>query len=223
MAVSSFSCPRVFSGSSSSHSSSFECRSDPDFSGSARLETPKISARAVVMVSFSGVSSMIFRFPPNFVRQLSTKARRNCSNIGVAQIVAASWSNNAASGSSTSAAAASGSAAASAVPAPAAPVEMTTGDEMAVVDGLNNVQMKALADLKKEASFLSSDGSLTIHAGIRFFLYLFIIILCLFQNIFLRKTFFLITYFSRKCDGVLMDVHLGLFKIDYRLVLELYE
>ncbi|XP_044467867.1 cystathionine gamma-synthase 1, chloroplastic isoform X2 [Mangifera indica] len=167
MAVSSFSCPRVFSGSSSSHSSSFECRSDPDFSGSARLETPKISARAVVMVSFSGVSSMIFRFPPNFVRQLSTKARRNCSNIGVAQIVAASWSNNAASGSSTSAAAASGSAAASAVPAPAAPVEMTTGDEMAVVDGLNNVQMKALADLKKEASFLSSDGSLTIHAGER--------------------------------------------------------
>lgn len=171
MAVSSFSCPRVFSGSSFSYSSSFECRSDPDFSGSARLEKPKISARAVGMVSFSGVSSMIFRFPPNFVRQLSTKARRNCSNIGVAQIVAASWSNNAASGSSTSAAAASGSAAAAAVPAPAAPVEMTTGDEMAVVDGLNNVQMKALADLKKEASFLSSDGSLTIHAGIRFFLY----------------------------------------------------
>lgn len=202
MAVSSFSCPRVFSGSSSSHSSSFECRSDPDFSGSARLEKPKISARAVGMVSFSGVSSMIFRFPPNFVRQLSTKARRNCSNIGVAQIVAASWSNNAASGSSTSAAAAaSGSAAASAVPAPAAPVEMTTGDEMAVVDGLNNVQMKALADLKKEASFLSSDGSLTIHAGIRFFLSLFIIILCLFQNIFLRKHFFLLLIFQESVTG----------------------
>lgn len=221
MAVSSFSCPRVFSGSSFSYSSSFECRSDPDFSGSARLEKPKISARAVGMVSFSGVSSMIFRFPPNFVRQLSTKARRNCSNIGVAQIVAASWSNNAASGSSTSAAAAaSGSAAASAVPAPAAPVEMTTGDEMAVVDGLNNVQMKALADLKKEASFLSSDGSLTIHAGIRFFLYNYFMFI---SEHFSEKTFFFITYFSRKCDGVLMDVHLGLFKIDYRLVLELYE
>ncbi|KAL2634432.1 hypothetical protein R1flu_005911 [Riccia fluitans] len=32
----------------------------------------------------------ILRFPPNFVRQLSIKARRNCGNIGVAQVVAAS-------------------------------------------------------------------------------------------------------------------------------------
>ena len=32
----------------------------------------------------------ITRFPPNFVRQSSIKARRNCSNIGVAQVVAAS-------------------------------------------------------------------------------------------------------------------------------------
>lgn len=32
----------------------------------------------------------ITRFPPNFVRQASIKARRNCSNIGVAQVVAAS-------------------------------------------------------------------------------------------------------------------------------------
>jgi cystathionine gamma-synthase len=30
------------------------------------------------------------RLPPNIVRQLSIKARRNCSNIGVAQVVAAS-------------------------------------------------------------------------------------------------------------------------------------
>eukprot|EP00252_Welwitschia_mirabilis_P017846 TRINITY_DN3972_c0_g1_i1.p1 TRINITY_DN3972_c0_g1~~TRINITY_DN3972_c0_g1_i1.p1 ORF type:complete len:496 (-),score=22.61 TRINITY_DN3972_c0_g1_i1:425-1912(-) len=36
---------------------------------------------------------IITRFPPNFVRQLSIKARRNCSNIGVAQIVAASVTN----------------------------------------------------------------------------------------------------------------------------------
>ncbi|CAL9205948.1 unnamed protein product [Musa hybrid cultivar] len=44
---------------------------------------------------FAGLSSaLILRFPPNFVRQLSTKARRNCCNIGVAQIVAASWSNS---------------------------------------------------------------------------------------------------------------------------------
>ncbi|KAJ0098393.1 hypothetical protein Patl1_21879 [Pistacia atlantica] len=110
---------------------------------------------------------MIFRFPPNFVRQLSNKARRNCSNIGVAQIVAASWSNNAASGSSTSAAAASGSAAAAAIPVPAAPVETTTGGEVAMVDGVNNVQMEALADLKNEASFLNFDGSIAIHAGER--------------------------------------------------------
>uniref|UniRef100_I1PBQ6 plant cystathionine gamma-synthase n=1 Tax=Oryza glaberrima TaxID=4538 RepID=I1PBQ6_ORYGL len=34
-------------------------------------------------------SATILRFPPNFVRQLSTKARRNCSNIGVAQIARA--------------------------------------------------------------------------------------------------------------------------------------
>lgn len=38
-------------------------------------------------------SVIILRFPPNFVRQLSTKARRNCSNIGMAQIVGASWAD----------------------------------------------------------------------------------------------------------------------------------
>lgn len=124
--------------------------------------------------SFSGVSSLIFRFPPNFVRQLSTKARRNCSNIGVAQIVAASWSNSSGSGSNSAAAAASGSAAAAApaIPAPALPVDIVTGDEVAVVDGLN-VQLEALKDMKKEASFLSSDGSLTIHAGTFLFYFIF--------------------------------------------------
>ncbi|KAG0581992.1 hypothetical protein M758_3G025200 [Ceratodon purpureus] len=42
----------------------------------------------------------ITRFPPNFVRQSSIKARRNCSNIGVAQVVAASATdrNNPAAG-----------------------------------------------------------------------------------------------------------------------------
>lgn len=47
-----------------------------------------------VAVTAHGLSWLIFKFPPNFVCQLSTKARRNCSNIGVAQIVAASWSEN---------------------------------------------------------------------------------------------------------------------------------
>lgn len=45
-----------------------------------------------VLLSRWGYTSSppISRFPPNFVRQLSIKARRNCSNIGVAQVVAAS-------------------------------------------------------------------------------------------------------------------------------------
>ncbi|KAK3212460.1 hypothetical protein Dsin_017166 [Dipteronia sinensis] len=166
MAVSSSQCVRILSHFPSS--SSFECRSDPDYSGSARFEKPRISHRrvpgaAASASTFDGLSSLIFKFPPNFVRQLSTKARRNCSNIGVAQVVAASWSNNSASGSPS--AAASGSAAA-AVPAPASPVEILAGDEVAVVDGLN-VQLEALADLKNEASFLSSDGSIAVHAGER--------------------------------------------------------
>ncbi|KAL9427293.1 hypothetical protein AB3S75_029479 [Citrus x aurantiifolia] len=163
MAVSSYSSQKILSFSSSC--SSFECRSDPDLSGSARFDKPRISAARVIgasTASFSGLSSLIFRFPPNFVRQLSTKARRNCSNIGVAQIVAASWSNGVGSGSNSAAAAA-----ASAAPAPPVPVEITSGDDIALVDGLKNVQLEALADLKNEASFLSSDGSLAIHAGER--------------------------------------------------------
>ncbi|XP_047332722.1 cystathionine gamma-synthase 1, chloroplastic-like [Impatiens glandulifera] len=42
----------------------------------------------VFHLSSSGV------LPTLFVRQLSIKARRNCSNIGVAQVVAASWSSS---------------------------------------------------------------------------------------------------------------------------------
>ncbi|CDP21668.1 unnamed protein product [Coffea canephora] len=82
----------------------FECRSGPDFSG--RLPRPefptfgaaRFSAKAnSVTQGFSAGSlfySLISRFPLNFGRQRSTKARRNCSNIGIAQIVAASWSDN---------------------------------------------------------------------------------------------------------------------------------
>lgn len=112
---------------------------------------------------YGGGASKIFRFPPNFVRQLNTKARRNCGNIGVAQVVAASWSNNSASGSAAAAAASGSAATAAAVPT--APVELTTGDEVGVVDGFNNVQLEGLADLKNKASFLSSGGSIAIHAG----------------------------------------------------------
>ncbi|KAK2655593.1 hypothetical protein Ddye_008645 [Dipteronia dyeriana] len=169
MAVSSSQCMRILSHSPPS--SSFECRSDPDYSGSARFEKPRISYRrvpgaAASASTFGGLSSLIFKFPPNFVRQLSTKARRNCSNIGVAQVVAASWSNNPASGSPSAAASGSAAAAAAAFPAPASPVEISAGDEVVMGDGLN-VQLEVLADLKNEASFLSSDGSIAVHAGER--------------------------------------------------------
>nr|XP_023886480.1 cystathionine gamma-synthase 1, chloroplastic [Quercus suber]POE68389.1 cystathionine gamma-synthase 1, chloroplastic [Quercus suber] len=174
MAVSS--CPRVFP-------SFFECRSDPEFSGA-----PKTSGgwqRKPSQSRFFGsrlnspasAQGAILRFPPNFVRQLSTKARRNCSNIGVAQIVAASWSNNS-NPSSPPPAAASSSAAAAAAAAtePIAPI----GDDVALLG--KEVDLKANVNLelpletedKEEAlpipklSIFSCDGSLAIHAGERF-------------------------------------------------------
>ncbi|XP_031396312.1 cystathionine gamma-synthase 1, chloroplastic [Punica granatum] len=169
MAVSATSFPKIYA-------SSFECRSDPDFSSSARSEKAgpgRFATRASSVragASFHGLSSLIFRFPPNFVRQLSTKARRNCSNIGVAQVVAASWSNNpAAAGVPPAAAIAVDAAAAAAASAPVAPVEeLQAGAEVLVVDEFESSQDVQLKDLDlKEASFLSSDGSLAIHAGER--------------------------------------------------------
>ncbi|XWS44333.1 hypothetical protein CRYUN_Cryun15aG0036100 [Craigia yunnanensis] len=164
MAVSSCSCPpRVFNAYSS-----FECRSDPDFSGATIGDKPHVgSSRRVTASSFctgggfgGGVlSSLIFRFPPNFVRQLSVKARRNCSNIGVAQVVAASWSNGPASGSPSSAAAASQAAAAATVP---------VADNVAVVEGcIDNGSVQIGGSDNSRTSFLSSDGSITVHAGER--------------------------------------------------------
>ncbi|CAL5367767.1 unnamed protein product [Camellia sinensis] len=155
MAVSSYA--RVFP--------SFQCRSDPDFSGIPRPENQssgRFSRLGESRGSFeaSGLSSLIFRFPPNFVRQLSIKARRNCSNIGVAQVVAASWSNNQSASGFSSAAALS-------------PVEISTGDEeeaVVAVDNVccndTNVQIDGLID-EKPYSFLSSDGSIAVHAGER--------------------------------------------------------
>ncbi|XVE83754.1 hypothetical protein DITRI_Ditri16bG0111800 [Diplodiscus trichospermus] len=165
MAVSSCSCPsRLFNVYSS-----FECRSDPDFSGASIGDKPRVGSTRRVTSSFfctgggicgGGLSSLIFRFPPNFVRQLSVKARRNCSNIGVAQIVAASWSNGAPSGSPSSAAAAAQAAAAAAT--------VPVADDVAVVEGCNNngsVQIGGSDNSR--TSFLSSDGSITVHAGER--------------------------------------------------------
>ncbi|TYH20203.1 hypothetical protein ES288_A05G412700v1 [Gossypium darwinii] len=160
MAVSSCSfLPRVFNAYSS-----FECRSDPDFSGTQTGEKPRIGSNRRVTASLfctggGGLSSLIFRFPPNFVRQLSVKARRNCSNIGVAQVVSASWSNGPTSVYPSSAAAAASQAAAASVP---------VSDDVAVVEGcIDNDSVQIGDSYDSKTSFLSSDGSITVHAGER--------------------------------------------------------
>ncbi|KAK8673602.1 hypothetical protein V6N13_111928 [Hibiscus sabdariffa] len=164
MAVSSASLtPRVFNAYSS-----FECRPDPDFSGAPIGDKPRAaSSRRVTPsslyaggVTSRGLSSLIFRFPPNFVRQLSVKARRNCSNIGVAQIVAASWSNGPASDSPSSAAASAQAAAAA--------VTVTVNADVAAVKGcIDNGSVQIGGSDNSTTSFLSSDGSITVHAGER--------------------------------------------------------
>ncbi|XP_042498013.1 cystathionine gamma-synthase 1, chloroplastic-like [Macadamia integrifolia] len=165
MAVSS--CARVLH-------CSFVCRPDPHFTGNPRTEIPSFSTGKASSLPFHGGSSasslffssgLILKFPPNFVRQLSTKARRNCSNIGVAQVVAASWSNN-----PSSAVPASATAVNPTITAPLDEISIVPGPQV-VVDGdgsnstTNNVQFKGLAALT--ASFLRSDGSLSVHAGER--------------------------------------------------------
>ncbi|KAG6529209.1 cystathionine gamma-synthase 1, chloroplastic-like [Zingiber officinale] len=115
-------------------------------------------------------SAPIPRFPPNFVRQLSNKARRNCSNIGVAQIVAASWSN-----SSSSFEAPRSAASADAVVAPEAVLDSAIG--VGVSEILSSpVESQTLAAGKAKVSpssakvtaTLSFDGSLAVHAGERY-------------------------------------------------------
>ncbi|GMY13723.1 cystathionine gamma-synthase 1, chloroplastic [Fagus crenata] len=183
MAVSS--CPRVFP--------SFQCRSDPDFSGAPKTsggwerkpsqshsQGSRFFGRRLNSASTQGTASfqgIILRFPPNFVRQLSTKARRNCSNIGVAQIVAASWSNNSnpSSPSTAAAAASSSSAAAAAATAATEPIAPIGDDVEKQVDlNVNNgnvelgIDEKEVVLPKTKPSIFSSDASLTIHAGERF-------------------------------------------------------
>ncbi|KAL9380961.1 hypothetical protein Peur_026618 [Populus x canadensis] len=167
MAVSSCPCPKLFVASS------FECRSDSSSSADQPSQGRFNSARhgTTPFLSGAGMSSLILKFPPNFVRQLSTKARRNCSNIGVAQIVAASWSNNSAAGAPSAAAAAAAAAAASAISA-ADPAETLAGNEVAGIDSSDNknvsvVQLEDLSSDLEYKSFLSSDGSIAVHAGER--------------------------------------------------------
>nr|AGA60137.1 cystathionine gamma-synthase [Lens culinaris] len=146
----------------------FECRSDPDFASLPSTEnlrsTPRHFPAAGLSAAFYGVSSPILRFPPNFQRQLSTKARRNCSNIGVAQIVAASWSNEGAG--SPAAGANPVPAVASAVDAATAPLPVDLGaDDESVVDAGKNGAVQT--NRSSYSSFLKTDASKTIHAAER--------------------------------------------------------
>ncbi|CAM8931344.1 unnamed protein product [Rhodiola kirilowii] len=141
-------------------SSPFQCRSDQDFSGFPKVEnaSQQPSSRrlfgAGVPVRAYGLSSLILRFPPNFVMQLSTKARRNCSNIGFAQIVAASWSDEGNKGVNDKAVVVAAASSAAAV------------DEDICSNGSVQVKEEEIGG-KLKASFLSSDGSLAVHAGER--------------------------------------------------------
>lgn len=99
-------------------------------------------------------SSRIFKFPPNFVRQLSNKARRNCSNIGVAQVVAASWSNNTPPSPSAAAAAAAAVDAAATVRA---------ASDAAALEGCAGIESLKTDDSR--TSVFDFDGSVAIHAG----------------------------------------------------------
>lgn len=120
----------------------FECRADP--TGSAKHERPDSGSSLpkgfLKGTSCFGASApLILRFPPNFVRQLSIKARRNCSNIGVAQVVAASATN---------------------IPLASAPVN---GAEPFVLTCNNNGVQADGALLEKD--IVTPDGTLAVHSG----------------------------------------------------------
>ncbi|KAG4922681.1 hypothetical protein JHK82_051657 [Glycine max] len=154
---------------SSSHMRfTFECRSDPDFSPPPpsfdNLRRRNFRSSAGSGAAFHGISSLILRFPPNFQRQLSTKARRNCSNIGVAQIVAASWSNNSDNSPAAGAPAPPAATAADAATVPL-PVDLAAAEDVVVSAAAaenGTVQLNS-----SSYSFLKSDASKTIHAAER--------------------------------------------------------
>lgn len=113
-------------------------------------------------VTFAGGHlGLVLRFPPNFVRQLSNKARRNCSNIGVAQIVAASWSNDLPPSESPVSAA---SLAASAVVCPEEEETDSIKRDSEILPSEDEVPIAAAAT-PAVSSLFGSDQSLTVHAG----------------------------------------------------------
>ncbi|WOL11552.1 cystathionine gamma-synthase 1, chloroplastic-like [Canna indica] len=117
---------------------------------------------------FAGLSSArVLRLPPKFSRQLRTKVRRNCSDIGVAHIAVASWSNGSASSEAPR----------SAVSTATDAVLVSATEDAGLVggDGFESSLVESLADEGKAsvsaanaAASLSSDGSLAVHGGERF-------------------------------------------------------
>ncbi|KAM7268762.1 hypothetical protein ACFE04_010928 [Oxalis oulophora] len=151
-------------------SSSFKSGTDPYSSSSDKSNRRRFSSLSPHSPSFNSAaagfglsSSMILRFPPNFVRQLSIKARRNCSNIGVAQIVAATWTDGNSGLAAPAASSSAANAASTAVPAATEPVTTSApADDVAPIRVAGNVHSN-----KYSSSFMSSDGSISIHAGER--------------------------------------------------------
>ncbi|XP_020257363.1 cystathionine gamma-synthase 1, chloroplastic-like [Asparagus officinalis] len=123
--------------------------------------------------SFNGYglsSALILKFPPKFVRQLSNKARRNCGNIGVAQVVAASWANYPSSDETPFSSAAASAVDGAAVVIPEAEENAVSvaggdGDGEVVVDGVQSQISPVNGGL--DAVF-GSDASLLVHAGERY-------------------------------------------------------
>lgn len=131
----------------------FDSRSEATFANCPRPDAPG-AARLRPTLSIwpgHGLSSLIFRFPPNFVRQLSVKKRRNCSNIGVAQIVAASWANPGPSAASAASAAIEAAEVGGAAAGVAGASSVTQGDGQVLAGS--------------EAHFLNCDGTLAVHGG----------------------------------------------------------
>jgi cystathionine gamma-synthase len=130
------------------------------------MATVSLTPQAVFSTESGGAlaSATILRFPPNFVRQLSTKARRNCSNIGVAQIVAAAWSDCPAArphlGGGGRPARGVG---ASRAGAPAAPAAASAAAEVSAIPNAKVAQPSAV--VLAERNLLGSDASLAVHAG----------------------------------------------------------
>ncbi|KAL6593756.1 hypothetical protein ACP70R_048657 [Stipagrostis hirtigluma subsp. patula] len=133
------------------------------------MATVSLTPQAVFSTESGGAlaSATILRFPPNFVRQLSTKARRNCSNIGVAQIVAAAWSNCPAARhhSGGGGGRARGVAPSHAAAASAAAAAASAAAEVSAIPNAKLAQPSAVA--VAERNLLGSDASLAVHAGER--------------------------------------------------------